>query len=368
MTPTHSGGMVTMTLLAAFASATPVVAVFDLEDRGTGLPAETLEALSDVLAARLVESERFRLVPRHELRERLLAQKAESHRPCYAAACQIEVGKAVAAEVALAGRVVRVGDACHVNLHLYDLREETSRRAATARSACGEWSILEALDAAVSRLTGRASLEPVVRIEPLPRGDVDAYEPEDFEPRVARVDFGSIDVDALATYQTAEDADRDEAVEPEVKISRWRAVVDVAPELEARAKARIAVWTRYLASEQHALSRQREADWEKLDRLLQMRVVSEEDKAQWALAFVDAYGRDVSQNPHARNPRLVGYVVQAEWTAVLDAVDAEEDRLVEYRLVQAFLRTHPRHAEARALKSELRPVFRASAVIREAEQ
>lgn len=363
MAPTQHGCMFTMTLLAAFATATPVVAVFDLEDRGTGLPAETLEALSDVLAARLVESQRFRLVPRDELRERLLAEKAESHRPCYAAACQIEIGKAVAAEVALAGRVVRVGDACHVNLHLYDLREETSRRAATARSDCDERSVLEALDAAAARLTERHELERTVRVDPLPPGDIE--EPADFEPRVTRVDFGSIDVDALAAYQAAADADRDEALDPEVKISRWRTVLDVAPEFEDRAKTRIAAWTSYLASGQYALSRQREADWEKLDRLLRMRVVPEANKARLALAFVDAYGREPSQNPYARNPRLVGYVVDAEWAAVLDAVDAEADRVAQYRLVKAFLRKHPRHAEARSLKSELRPVFRASAVIRD---
>ena len=62
----------------------PILAVFNLEDRGVGLSAKLLLRLSDYLAMQLAATGAYELVPRDQLKERLTKQKQSSYKACYA--------------------------------------------------------------------------------------------------------------------------------------------------------------------------------------------------------------------------------------------------------------------------------------------
>jgi len=114
----------------------PVVAIFDVQDATRQLDAALLDQLTEYLAAQLVEVARFRVVPRNQLRSQLAAEKAGTYDACFEESCQIELGKAVAAEKSLATKLLRVGDACAMTATLYDLRSETTETAASGEGEC----------------------------------------------------------------------------------------------------------------------------------------------------------------------------------------------------------------------------------------
>jgi hypothetical protein len=135
--------------------ARTIVAVFDLEGEGSGFDAPTLEALSDYLATRVALSGSYGLVPRSDLRQLIVQQKAESYRECYDEACRIELGRALAAQKSLSPRLIRAGETCVVGIVLYDLSQEIAERATTVRERCAEESILDAIDRAVQDIEVR---------------------------------------------------------------------------------------------------------------------------------------------------------------------------------------------------------------------
>ncbi len=62
--------------------------------------------------------------------------KQESYQACYDDACQIELGKALAATHILRSKITRFGTTCVLNVELIDLRSEVTTKAASARGAC----------------------------------------------------------------------------------------------------------------------------------------------------------------------------------------------------------------------------------------
>ncbi|HSA24008.1 MAG TPA: hypothetical protein P5076_21290, partial [Myxococcota bacterium] len=87
----------------------PVVAVFDIQDASRMLPrAEDRDQLTEYLAAQLTELAGFRVVPRDQLRARLQQQKTVGYQQCYDQSCQIELGKAMAAEKSLSTKLLKV--------------------------------------------------------------------------------------------------------------------------------------------------------------------------------------------------------------------------------------------------------------------
>jgi hypothetical protein len=56
-------------------SGPPIIAVFNVETKGVVLGAGVVENLSDYVATRLTESGRYQVVPRDQLKERLVEQK-----------------------------------------------------------------------------------------------------------------------------------------------------------------------------------------------------------------------------------------------------------------------------------------------------
>ncbi len=145
-----------------------MVAVFEVEN-AAGLPAADLPALTRLVASELVAGGRFRVVPSSELRAALAEKKAESYEACYDEACQIEIGKEVAAAKTLSTSVSKLGSTCLVTLQLFDLRTSAAERASTRRGACDLDAVVTALLAAVGELSGAPAADPAPRATaPLP--------------------------------------------------------------------------------------------------------------------------------------------------------------------------------------------------------
>lgn len=145
--------LLTLALLAGSASAKegPIVAVFDVEDCGAGIPGEVLSNLTDYLSAMLIEGG-YQVIPRAQIRERLEATKKGSYRKCIDQACQIELGRELAAQKSLSTKVLKIGSECRVTGTLYDLKRAAAERAATAASACGQNDLLKAIEEVAGKL------------------------------------------------------------------------------------------------------------------------------------------------------------------------------------------------------------------------
>lgn len=133
----------------------PLVAVFALD--APMLKAKDRAALTDVLAALLTSLGGFRVVPNEAIKKELARSKLASYRACVDESCQIELGKALAAEKVLRTRVIRQEDRCLTTSTLYDLRTEASDRAAVAKSACTPAELTRALTELAQDLAKRVS-------------------------------------------------------------------------------------------------------------------------------------------------------------------------------------------------------------------
>ena len=129
-----------------------VVAIFELEDGSGVLPAATRDQLTEYLSTLLAQKGTYAVVPQAQIRQRLLESKADSYNDCYDESCQIEVGKAVAAQAVLATKLLKVGDACAVTSSLFDLAKEATARAAAADTACDPTALLGAMRKIADRL------------------------------------------------------------------------------------------------------------------------------------------------------------------------------------------------------------------------
>ncbi len=133
----------------------PIVAVFDVDkDRRIRLPRATLLEMANYLSTRLTESGRYQVIPRDQLKKRLVQQKTASYKDCYDQSCQIAIGKELAAEKSLSTRIGKMGSRCTVNLKLFDLRKSTTEAAASQHGKCTEDGILDSLDKALAKLFG----------------------------------------------------------------------------------------------------------------------------------------------------------------------------------------------------------------------
>jgi len=132
----------------------PIVAVLDIEDRGSGLSADVLDRLTDYLAVLMAEAG-YSVVPREQIRDRLVQMQKESYKSCYDQKCQIDLGRELAAQKVLAPKVLQIGGECRLLGTLLDLKLAASERAATAKAACNERGMLLAVERLVAKLTGQ---------------------------------------------------------------------------------------------------------------------------------------------------------------------------------------------------------------------
>jgi TolB-like protein len=131
-----------------------VVAVFDVQDSTGRHRPDTLDSLSEYLATKMTEAASFQVVPRSQIRARLVAEKTASYKECFEQACQIELGKAVAARKSLSTRVLRIGDRCVLTATLFDLKSESAERAASAPNDCSAEGLMKAVDSVAAQLGG----------------------------------------------------------------------------------------------------------------------------------------------------------------------------------------------------------------------
>ena len=141
------------------AEPAPILAVFDIEDRGAGLSEETLSRLTDYLVV-LLTSGGYEVVPRQQIKERISLQKEEGYKACYDQSCQVELGRELAAQKSLATQVIQVGGVCRLTGAMIDLKKATTEKASFVRSACGEKELFVALEELAEKLTGRKMVEP----------------------------------------------------------------------------------------------------------------------------------------------------------------------------------------------------------------
>jgi hypothetical protein len=113
-----------------------VVAVFDVEDPAKRTDPSTLDQLTEYLAVQITAVSGLKVVPRDQLRSRLAGEKATSYKTCYDESCQIELGKAVSAQKTLSTKLLQIGKKCAITSTLYDLKSETTERAASVDTDC----------------------------------------------------------------------------------------------------------------------------------------------------------------------------------------------------------------------------------------
>jgi len=141
--------------IAHSADHKPVVAVFDIDcGPRVKLPKPALDGMTEYISSRLTESGRYQIVPRDQIKQRLVQEKTGSYKKCYDQSCQIEIGKELAAEKTLAARIVKLGKHCTVSLTFYDLRKAATEKAATQNGGCGEDAVVDSLEKALVKLLG----------------------------------------------------------------------------------------------------------------------------------------------------------------------------------------------------------------------
>lgn len=157
-------------LPAGATSARPVLLVLQIEDGTQQLGPVEIEHLSTYLSSSLAETGSFDIVPREELRAVLDRERAESYRACYDEACQIELGRELAAQKVLTTKVLVVGAQCVVSSTLIDLAKAASESAKTAKTACTPEGFVSAIDEIVLALSGKAPSAQTLGAKETPSG------------------------------------------------------------------------------------------------------------------------------------------------------------------------------------------------------
>lgn len=129
-----------------------VVALFEVADQSGRFDDRITSQLTEYLASKLTQVGGYRIIPRAALRRELQDRKLEGQGACFDESCQLELGKAMAAQKSIVTKLLRVGDACLVTSTLFDLQTETTERAASARTTCGETDLIGAIDQVAEQL------------------------------------------------------------------------------------------------------------------------------------------------------------------------------------------------------------------------
>jgi hypothetical protein len=126
--------------LSIHAGERPIVAVFDMEDRTSTFNREILDNLTEFLSVKLAEGG-YQVIPRDQVRVRLVAEKRDTYRECVDKSCQIELGRELAAQKVLSAKILKVAGRCQLAATLFDLKKAATENAATAEGSCDEESM-----------------------------------------------------------------------------------------------------------------------------------------------------------------------------------------------------------------------------------
>ncbi|MBW1811817.1 MAG: PEGA domain-containing protein [Deltaproteobacteria bacterium] len=193
----------------------PIIAVFDIEDKGSLIAKDTLDNLVDFLSARMAKAG-YRVIPREQVRKRLLEAQKESYKQCYDQSCQIELGREMAAQKTLSIKILKIGATCQITAELYDLRQSTTDLATTAEAKCeDDESMLKAFTAVAEDLN-----------RPL-RGSQRRLEDGLIElERLAKSDDGSKAERAKQAWNIAQGIAQDSMIAKEGKVKALRKYLD----------------------------------------------------------------------------------------------------------------------------------------------
>ena len=173
--------IVAATAMAPVAQTPPVVAVFAIRDssRKKAFNHSLLSQLGDYLEGQLAEGGKFRIVPQDIIRGQLQTEKKATYNQCFDEACQIDIGKAVAAEKTLNTQLLKIGKKCIFKGVLFDLRKEISEKVANVKGDCDDDGLLVSIEKLAAKLkTGSAVATTSGLIGSLNRKP----EPEPFKP------------------------------------------------------------------------------------------------------------------------------------------------------------------------------------------
>ena len=133
--------------------STYIAAVFDVNDPSRKLDKNVLVQLTINLATAFARNGKYKVIPRDQLRARLLDEKNGSYKACADESCQIETGKALAAQKSLATQLNEVGKKCVVTANLYDLKTGASEKAAMVNTGCSSEDLLDAMKQIAQQLS-----------------------------------------------------------------------------------------------------------------------------------------------------------------------------------------------------------------------
>ena len=136
----------------ARAAEAPAVAVFPIDLRDTkGISRKAATKFTNLLDT-IVGQQGFPTVPQAELTSQVDKAKAKSYDSCFDESCQIELGKAVAAEKILASSFASFGKTCTLTLKLLDLRRALTEFSTSEEAPCTEGGLKGAIQRAGPRL------------------------------------------------------------------------------------------------------------------------------------------------------------------------------------------------------------------------
>ena len=129
----------------------PVIAVMGVQDKSEALDGHLLGQLQAYFTARLGYYG-YRTVPTEQINAAIKELQRESFRPCYDEACQIEIGRALAAQRTVAPSILQIGELCVAAAGVYDLKTEAATDAATEETGCTPKALMEGFDRVARRL------------------------------------------------------------------------------------------------------------------------------------------------------------------------------------------------------------------------
>jgi hypothetical protein len=138
----------------------PIAVVFDIEAKRIDLDKELIDALTTHLSARIAELGVFQLIPRAELKSRLLQQKKTSYKNCYDQSCQIEMGRELAASKTISTTITKFGSKCNIGMSLYDLKKAATEKGSTHSGKCDEEALADSLSKAAVALVKVKKAQP----------------------------------------------------------------------------------------------------------------------------------------------------------------------------------------------------------------
>jgi hypothetical protein len=144
----------------------PVVAVFEIED-ATKRPKRLVVSLTDYLRVKLAEGRAVKVVDKGDqeaqLKKLIRSEKKNSYKSCMDQSCQVPLGKELAADKILRGKLTRFGKSYVIAVEMIDLASGASAGAASEKSDGTEEQLMASVEKLAQTIT--ASVLPPKPVE-----------------------------------------------------------------------------------------------------------------------------------------------------------------------------------------------------------